>query len=122
MKLKYILPILFIALLTISCSTDDTDNDPQVVNEVEGLIKIQDITNDTHTIELYNKTGLFTTGYNNISLRLKDNVTNTYIENASISWMPMMQMPTMQHSSPRSSNYKSFWKAIQFMKDLWCIK
>ena len=44
MNLKYIIPILFISLFFTSCSDDDND-EPSVVNEVEGLLKIQDITN-----------------------------------------------------------------------------
>ncbi|OUR93357.1 hypothetical protein A9Q87_05270 [Flavobacteriales bacterium 34_180_T64] len=110
MKLKYILPILFIALMSTSCSTDESNDDPQIVNEVDGLIRIHDIINDTHTIELYSKTGNFSTGYNAISMRLMDNTTNLYVEDASITWLPMMQMPTMQHSSPRSSIAKSLGK------------
>ncbi len=108
MKLKYILPIAFITLF-FSCSTDD-DNNSKVINEVEGLELIQTIVNGDQTIELYNEKGMFETGYNNISLRLKDNTTATYIENATLSWMPMMQMPTMQHSCPRSAITKALGK------------
>lgn len=101
MKLKYILPILFIASLATSCSTNTDDE--KIVNEIEGLIKIQDLTNSTHTIELFNTVGAFKTGYNAISFRVKDKTSNTYIENASATWSPMMQMPTMQHSCPKSA-------------------
>ncbi len=101
MKLKYIVPILFIGLFTLACSTDD-DNTP-VINEIENLVKIQEIKNSSHTIELYNKTGTFNTGYNNITIRIKDNIDNSYLENVNISWMPMMQMPSMQHSCPKSA-------------------
>lgn len=102
MKLKYIFPILFIALFTTACSTDDNET-PPTINEIEGLIKIQDIVNTDQTIELYSKTGIFQTGYNNVSLRIKNNSDQSYFENASITWMPMMQMPTMQHSCPHST-------------------
>jgi len=101
MKLKYIIPVLFLTFLMTSCSSDDDDT--VEVNEVEGLIKIQEITNDTHTIEFFNESGEFRTGYNAVSLRIKDNATNVFIENADVSWMPMMQMPTMQHSCPKSA-------------------
>ncbi|MGB1308351.1 MAG: hypothetical protein ACPG6B_05540 [Oceanihabitans sp.] len=103
MKLKYILPILFLAFLTTACSSDNDDDNRVVVDELEGLIKIQEISNNTHTIELYNKTGMFETGYNAISLRIKNIDDNTYVENATISWKPLMQMPTMQHSCPKSA-------------------
>lgn len=114
-KFIYILiPVLFLSLLTTSCSNDDNDDEPTVVNEVKGLLKIQDITNATHTVELFNKEGDFYTGYNSISMRLKDNTTDAYIENASFSWMPMMQMPTMQHSCPKSTIAKATGKHTVF--------
>jgi hypothetical protein len=108
MKLKFIIPILCIALFTLSCSTDD-DADP-IINEVEDLDKIQELTNATHTIELFNASGTFETGYNTISIRIKDKTTNAYVENATLSWMPVMQMPTMQHSSPKSDISKALGK------------
>ncbi|RKE98153.1 hypothetical protein [Ichthyenterobacterium magnum] len=108
MNLKYIIPILFITLFLTSCSNDD--DEALITNEVEGLLQIQEITNSTHTIELFSKSGMFTTGYNTISMRLKDNETDSYIENASLSWMPMMQMPNMQHSCPKSSITKAIGK------------
>ena len=104
MNLKYILPILFIALIT-SCSNDNEDNN--TVNEVEDLIKVQEFVNTDHTIELYTESGEFTTGYNAISFRIKNNATDDFIETANVSWMPMMQMPTMQHSCPRSGIVKT---------------
>src|SRR5690606_36951975 len=79
MKLKYIVPILFLALLATACSSDDDENNtPPVINEVEGLTKIQDIVNNNHTIELYSESGHFYTGYNQVSLRIKDHTTNTF--------------------------------------------
>ena len=54
-KFIYILiPVFFLSLITTSCSNDDDDDVPESVNEVAGLSKIQDITNATHTIELFN--------------------------------------------------------------------
>lgn len=108
MKLKYIIPILFILLSVTACSTDD-DSEP-IINEVEGLIKIKNLSNSTHTIELFNKTGQFKTGYNAVSIRIKDKVTNNYVENATLSWMPVMQMEMMQHSCPKSSIEKALGK------------
>lgn len=108
MKLKYILPIAFIALF-FSCATDDDDNS-SIINEVEGLELIQTIANGDQTIELYNEKGFFETGYNHISLRLKDNHTGNYIEDATLSWIPVMQMPTMEHSCPKSAITKALGK------------
>ncbi|MFD2725136.1 hypothetical protein [Hyunsoonleella rubra] len=112
MKLKYFLPLVLFALV-FSCSTDDT-NDPTQVNEVEDLSLIQTIVNGDQTIELFNKKGMFETGYNAISIRIKDNTTDTYVEDASLSWMPMMQMPSMQHSCPKSAIKKADGKNTVF--------
>lgn len=109
MKLKYIIPILSIALFIMSCSSDD-DNSDTIINEVEDLKKVQELANSTHTVELFNTSGKFETGYNAISIRIKDNTSNTYVENASLSWMPVMQMPGMEHSSPKSEITKSTGK------------
>ncbi|RSK39284.1 hypothetical protein [Mangrovimonas spongiae] len=106
MKLKYILPIFVLALFNVACSTDDNDEFAPSTNETQGLNLIQELENDTHTVELYNKSGFFYTGYNEVSVRIKDKATNTYIENASLTWMPLMQMPTMQHSCPNSNPVK----------------
>lgn len=111
MKLNYILPILVISLFSVACSTDDDDSE---VNEIKGLEIIQELSNDTHTIELYNATGAFLTGYNAISIRVKDKVSNTYVENASLSWNPVMQMPTMQHSCPKSVIVKASGKTTVY--------
>jgi hypothetical protein len=112
MKRKYILPILFISLLSLSCSTDNDDN--LEVNEIEGLIEVKVLSNDTHNIEIYNTEGQFTTGYNALSIRIKDKLTNSFVENASLSWMPIMQMPTMQHSCPKSAIIKAQGKDTVF--------
>ncbi len=112
MKLKYILPILFFSVLLTSCSTDNDDNTE--ANEFEGLVKIQELSNSTHSIELYSDTGAFKTGYNSISIRIKDNATNTFVEKASISWNPIMEMTTMQHSCPKSTITKVTDKSTVF--------
>lgn len=101
--------MLFVVLFVTSCSKDDDDS-TLIFSEVEGLTKIQELTNATHTVELFNTSGTFKTGYNAISIRIKDNVSNTYVENATLSWMPMMQMPTMQHSCPNSTIAKGLGK------------
>lgn len=93
------------AILVISCRT--TEDDPiGPVNpntEIEGLFKIKDVTNDTHIIELYSKTGTTALGYNDIKLRIKNKATNLYEKNATISWKPLMHMTSMSHSCPNSA-------------------
>ena len=104
--------MLFIALIIASCSSDnDTDH---VINEVEGLKKIQDLNNTTHTLELFNTSGKFETGYNAISIRIKDKATNDFVENASLSWMPIMKMASMDHSCPKSAVSKTIGKSTVY--------
>jgi hypothetical protein len=110
MKLKYILPVLFIALVITACSDDNDENFYTEPSEIEGLNEIQELSNDTHVIELYTASGVFYTGYNAVSIRIKDKTTNEYVENATISWMPTMQMPTMQHSCPNTNPLKASGK------------
>jgi len=100
-KLLYILPLLFISLF-ISCTNDDDEIIPPT-SEIEGLTKVQEFTNANHTVEVYTKSGHFYTGYNDISIRIKDNTDNSYYETYTINWMPMMAMQTMNHSCPKSA-------------------
>jgi hypothetical protein len=105
-QLKKILVIAFIALAFSACSSDENSATP-VINELEGLTKFKEITNDTHTIELYAHTGATQQGFNEIKLRIKDKISNQYIKNANVSWMPQMHMAMMTHSCPYSEVIKT---------------
>jgi hypothetical protein len=96
---KSILLLLAVLALT-SCSSDS--NEP-TVNELEGLNKFQEITNTTHTIELYKHMGGLEQGFNEVSFRIKDNATGQYVKNATVAWMPVMHMTSMTHSCPKSA-------------------
>ena len=98
-SIKYMVAIFAIAFTFVSCSNDDET----IVNELDGITKIKEITNDTHTIELYSQMGSLEQGYNEISLRIKDNTTDKYIKNAEVSWAPLMHMTSMSHSCPYSA-------------------
>jgi len=98
-KLKYLLPVIILIAFFTSC---DSTDDP-VINETEDLIKVQEFSNADHTIEVYTESGNFYTGYNDISLRIKDNATGEYFENVVVNWTPTMVMPTMTHSCPKSA-------------------
>ena len=98
MKLYKIFFLFALALLA-SCSSDD-DSTP--VNELDGLLKVKEFTNDTHVVELYTTSGITQQGYNDITLQIKDKTTNNYIQNATIEWMPIMHMTMMSHSCPFS--------------------
>lgn len=105
---KTIFALLAMAFLVISCRTSD-DDPIAAVNpntEIEGLLKIKEVTNDTHVIELYSKSGATTLGYNDIKLRIKNKSTNQYEKNATITWKPMMHMTSMMHSCPNSTVQK----------------
>lgn len=99
MKLLRIVLLVFLSIFA-SCSSD---NETPTVNELEGLSKFKEITNATHTIELYKHMGTLEQGYNEIALRIKDNSSNEYIKNATINWMPVMHMTSMNHSCPKST-------------------
>ena len=98
MKIYKIFFLFALALVT-SCSSDD---ESKPVNELDGLLKVKEFTNDTHVVELYTTSGITQQGYNDITLRIKDKTTNNYIQNATIEWMPMMYMTMMSHSCPFS--------------------
>jgi hypothetical protein len=100
--LKYTLAFFLLASTTIftACSSDD-DSTP--TDELAGITKFKEFTNDTHTIELYSHAGSLEQGYNEISLRIKDNTTGEYVKNAEVSWMPIMHMAMMNHSCPKSA-------------------
>lgn len=98
MKFLRILPLVFITIIT-SC----TNNDSVPVNELEGKTKFKEITNANHTIELYKHMGGLEQGFNEIALKIKDNATNQYITNATVTWTPLMHMSMMTHSCPKSA-------------------
>lgn len=98
MKLLKIVTLVFLSLFA-SCSSD---NGTTAVNELEGLTKFKEITNATHTLEMYKHMGGLEQGYNEIALRIKDNATSEYVKNATVNWMPMMHMTAMSHSCPKS--------------------
>lgn len=97
MKFLRILPLVLLTIMT-SC----TNNDEPTVDELDGLTKFKEISNTTHTIELYKHMTGLEQGYNEIALKIKDKTTNQYVKDATISWMPVMHMAMMNHSCPKS--------------------
>lgn len=100
---KIMFALFAIAFLFTSCRNDGGDPVTPAVNELEGLTKIKEFSNDTHTIELYSATGTTFLGYNDIKLRIKNKSNNQYEKNATVSWMPIMHMTSMSHSCPKST-------------------
>lgn len=99
MKILRILPLVLLAIFA-SCTSD---NGATSIDELEGLTKFKEISNTTHTIELYKHMGGLEQGFNEIALKIKDKTSNQYITNATVSWMPLMHMTMMTHSCPKSS-------------------
>ena len=116
MKFIYILPIILITLFT-SCDSDDNETIVPVP-ETESLLKVQELSNTNHTVEVYTKSGAFYTGYNDVSIKIKNNVDDTYFETYTIDWMPMMDMGTMNHSCPKSSITKVIGKPTLYNGNL----
>jgi hypothetical protein len=97
MKLLKYFSVFAVALL-FSCSSDD--DTPIQINETEDLIFVQEIQNETHTITLFTEDGSLKQGYNKIYFQIKDG--DDFINNAEVSWMPVMHMTAMSHSGPHS--------------------
>lgn len=104
------LRIVSLAILAIFASCSSDNDETVTANELDGLTKIQEMTNDTHVVELYSATGTLQQGHNAISLRIKNKTTNEYEKNAAVSWAPLMYMTSMQHACPYSAVTKTSGK------------
>lgn len=100
---KILFAIFAMAFLFTSCRNDGDDLVTPALNELDGLTKIKEFSNDTHTIELYSATGTTFLGYNHIKLRIKNKSNSQYEKNAMVSWTPLMHMTMMTHSCPKSA-------------------
>jgi hypothetical protein len=118
MKILKYMTILAIAIIFFSCSSDDNSSAEIPIDETTGLQKIQEITNENHTIELYSQSGALLQGYNHITLRIKDKKTDAYIKDAKISWLPLMHMTMMEHSCPKSAVTKTSDKQTLYEGDI----
>jgi len=96
---KSIVAIAAIAILGASCKKEDTPT-PPVTDPYDNLYKIAEMpaTGSTLTVALYMDEAPFT-GYNYVYAVVKDAAGNV-VESANVSYMPMMDMGMMQHSSP----------------------
>lgn len=98
--LKYIfIPVLFLMLFS-GCS-DDTEAVIEV-DPVKDLVKVDEFSVEGYLTEIYSEKSDLEVGYNEISLRIKDESTNEYLSEAEVSWMPLMHMETKEHSAPHS--------------------
>jgi ABC-type oligopeptide transport system substrate-binding subunit len=76
--LKYILAFFIMAATTMFTSCSSDDDTTTTTDELSGITKFKEFSNDTHTIELYSKTGSLEQGFNEISIRIKDKSTGNY--------------------------------------------
>jgi len=102
MKHLYRTLILIISLSFLAVSCRSSEEFVPEENAAETLLKVKEITNATHIIELYSATGTTSLGYNDLKLRIKNKSTNQYEKNATVSWKPVMHMTSMMHSCPKS--------------------
>lgn len=102
--LKYSLVILLSIFLFTACSSDD-DGGSDDRNEIENLLLVKTITADDVKVQLFTESGTLRVGYNKLYLRVLDS-SDTPIEDAALTWMPMMTMDmggmTHEHSTPFS--------------------
>ncbi|MDX1758501.1 MAG: hypothetical protein R3306_02675 [Arenibacter algicola] len=104
MKTIKLVLVTFVATLGLSSCSSDGDDTPKIdVNPMAEFNLISNIVANGHSLELYSegKTG-FTTGYNQLFVRIKNNADDTYYANPEITWKPVMHMMSMEHSCPIS--------------------
>lgn len=99
--LKYAFAVIASTLI-LSCSDDDDNQNPTIIDETADLILAKTFSNSDHTLAVFTQDGKFTEGYNKVFLQLKDS-DNEYISNATFNWKPMMHMTNMMHSGPHST-------------------
>lgn len=102
-SIKIFIAFIAMSLFFVSCRTTDDPVTPPTTNELEGLLKVKEFSNDTHTIELYTVTGTTQLGFNHLKFRIKNKSTNQYEKNATVNWNHVMHMNSMSHSGPKSA-------------------
>jgi hypothetical protein len=114
---QYIVSLFLLSFLFLLGACEKDDDKPSPASEVAELYKIQEFTQGTYTFYLYKSdTGSLKTGYNEVFIQLKNNTTGEYVEDASLSWKPLMHMADMSHACPYSSKvekvagYKTLYK------------
>jgi hypothetical protein len=97
MKMNISLVLLIGLTITIlSCSKSNIENVTELPKQklAEGFVVGASVKAEVYAQKALN------TGYNNIYVVLFDSISNQKIENAVVSFMPMMDMGSMKHSAP----------------------
>ncbi|MDR0874542.1 MAG: FixH family protein [Prevotellaceae bacterium] len=110
MKKVFLMISFFAALFFVSCGKDEDKQKPDI-NPAEGLIKIQEFADDFYTVTAYNESGKWQIGYTKVYFTVQDKDGN-FIDNATLSAFPEMNMGTMKHSTPRSEITKVSGKPL----------
>jgi len=100
--IKFFFTALFITVMFTSCTDENDDSIVVETNPLESLNLLTTIDSNNHSIEVYSEQNQYTIGYNEFFYRIKDNATDTYISDATISMNPLMHMTMMSHSCPKS--------------------
>jgi hypothetical protein len=97
----------------ISITSCDDEPESQPIDPTEGLIKIREFSasGSPYTVTLYNETGRLRLGYTKVYFAVTDKDGN-FIDNASLTSFPEMDMGMMKHSTPRSEITKVEGKAL----------
>jgi hypothetical protein len=105
-SIKYYHIFFILVIFFTSCKKyNNTVKSP--VDEVAGYNKLQEFTQGDYTFYLYKSdTGSLKTGYNAVFIQLKNNTTGKYVEDANLSWKPLMHMTSMSHACPYSAIQK----------------
>ncbi len=89
----------------LACSDDDSQTTITNSDEFEtlGVTTFKTVTEGDYIIELATKAGELVQGYNEIYIRIQDELTSEYIDDAVIKWTPVMHMTSMEHQTARSA-------------------
>jgi hypothetical protein len=100
---KIFLLSLMSAFLFVSCKKDKDETVDPITGGTTAAAQYKLIDKDTIDndliVELYANTETIEMGYTPLYVKIKD-LSGNAVENAMVSFMPMMDMGTMQHSSP----------------------
>lgn len=95
--MKHLIYILVIGLVLAACDSQEVT--PDFPEELRLAATLQ---NTTHKITLYTPNGRFQTGYNPVTFKITD-LDEKPVENATVTWHPLMHMHSMSHGAPASA-------------------
>lgn len=93
--------LILIAIVLFSCSSDD-DNNTNEENPVDDMYMFHSFSQNNYLVKLYSENPQLETGYNELALTIKNEETDEFIDDAELSWKPIMHMTGMSHAGPHS--------------------